>query len=388
VSGESATGLNGAAVLGDIINPIVYNTAGPSTFTFTRDVPAAPTTLTGSYNASLTPQPGVVLNWTAPPNQDVTSATVERAAVTNGVVGAYAAITGGGGQPANVTSPTFTDFTVNGDPGDTFAYEIVANSGDGASPVSNSVQVTVPTSAFTDLPSAPVSIGSVLLPAGNTGFATKGDTIETTFNQPLNTPAGNAQVTLADGSGDVATLVNGVDATFLVTGTSSNELVITLTGPPVFSIGSSLAYPVTYIGGAGTSGITGAPTSGGAGDLAWDLGTAGVGDGAGGAPMGVEEVPTSGVPVNVPVILPNITTTNASSTITGTGAISGATITLVVTTGAGNAAADGTFTTVASPTGTWGITDTNHALATGQTESVTQTILQGVGTSAALAHTT
>ncbi|MGH9077694.1 MAG: beta strand repeat-containing protein [Acidimicrobiales bacterium] len=131
---------------GDVVNA-VYNAAGPSSFTLTKDVPAAPARLAASFS----PLPaGVILTWIGPGNPDVASYTVERADVilpvhlNFGSVGPFSAITGGSGQPANPTVTTFTD--IGATSGSTYRYEVVANGSgaNGSGPASATAQATVP----------------------------------------------------------------------------------------------------------------------------------------------------------------------------------------------------------------------------------------------------
>jgi hypothetical protein len=338
-----------------------YNTAGPSTFTVTVNPPASPTGLTAAYSATAG---GNVLNWTAPAQPSVASYTVSRATVTGGVVGAYSNIATG------ITALTYTDTT--GTAGLTYSYEVTAvgatgtGGADGNSAASVPAQASVPAAAFAALASAPVSLGSTLTPAGATGNVAIGDVITTTFNQPLATPAAGASVTLTSG-GSVATLTSGTNATFAVSGTNSNVLTITVTGTPTFTSGASLAYAAAKY--TASSGITGVPTAGGAGGLAWDLA---ITDGAGGATaQGIVAVPGTGTPT-APRVLGTFTNTTATTTVTGVAgtALPGATVTVTDTThastGTAVAAANGSFTIVLSVVPTTG--DTLHGTETIQQE--------------------
>jgi hypothetical protein len=366
---------------GDVLaTGLAYNSAGPSnTFTLTTDVPSAPTAVTAAYSATATP-PGVVLTWTLAVNPDITGYTVDRATVTAGVVGGFSALAGGTVGP---TITTFTDITANASPGSTFAYEVIANGSlnnagttNGPSPASNVVQVTVPASAFAALPSAPVSLSTTLSPATTTGFVSTGDVLQTSFNQPLNALTGAASVTITDTAGDVGTLTNGVNATFALAGTSQSVLSITLTAPPALSTGSSLSYTGAHY--TASNGITGVPTAGGAGSLAWDLVAA---HGAGPAVMGEVTIPGNGASENAPRALIAASFTNGavgSAVVTGAAgsALPGATVTVTDTAPAGT-----TGTTVANADGSWSLT-LNHVPTTASNLVGTETILQGVGTSA------
>ncbi|MHB1500643.1 MAG: beta strand repeat-containing protein [Candidatus Dormibacteria bacterium] len=357
---------------GDVIN-LVYNPSGPSTFTMTKDVPAAPTALTASYSATAT-TPGVQLAWTAPVNPDVASYTVLRATVSStGVVGTYSSIATG------VTGTTYVDAAATTG---TYSYEVeaVGSGTNGTSGASNAAQATVPAAAFAALPSAPVSLGTTLTPATTTGNVSTGDVIQTTFNQPLNSPVAGASVTLSNTAGtDVGVLTNGTNATFAVGGANSNVLTITVTASPTFTTGSVLAYPAKY---TSSTGITGVATSSGAGGFGWDLAAA---DGAGPAVQGIVTVPGSGTP-NAPRAITAYTNTTATTTVTGAAgsALPGATITVTDTAPSGT-----TGTAVAAANGSWTVT-LSHVPTTGSTLSATETILQegtGNGVSAATTFT-
>jgi hypothetical protein len=374
---------------GDTLNaPLLYNSAGPTnTFTMLKDVPATPGSLTAAFSAAGTtaqPQPGVVLTWTLPPNPDVSTGgtiEIESALVTGGVVGAFNPVAGAGALAPNLT--TFNDTSENGFPGSTFAYEILANGSgaNGASPVSAPpVQVTIPTAAFTTLASAPVSLNEVLLPAGNTGDAAKGDIISIAFNQPLNTPTASATLTLQSGA-SIATLINGVNATFVLSGNSNQMLNVVLTGAPAFSSGSVLPYPANIIA---ASGVTGAVTSGGAGDLNWDLNTntnSATPDGKNpAAAEGTATVPgNTGAPGEVengPRALVGGSGSNTHATTLVTGAIGsalpGATVTVADTTVGPTDVAS----TVANANGSWSLNLPVATIAVTDTVTANEAILQ------------
>jgi len=363
---------------GDVLATFNYNSAGPTTtFEITTDVPSTPGSLAGAFSAAGTtaqPQPGVVLTWTLPPNPDLASVELESSPVVGGVDTGFTVVTGAAALAPNLT--TFNDTSENGSPGSTFAYEIRGNGSgaNGDSPFSTPpVNVTIPSAAFATLASGPVSLSEVLLPAGNTGDAAKGDTISITFNQPLNTPTASATVTLQSGA-SVATLINGANASFNLSGNSSQTLNITLTGAPAFSAGSVLPYPANIVA---ASGITGAPTAGGAGDLNWDLAPA---DGAGGATIqGTATVPGNTGAAGETEIGPrslaaaSATNTHATTLVSGAAgsALPGATVTVVDTT----VGATDTASAVANANGSWSL---NLPVATtaGDVVHANETILQ------------
>jgi hypothetical protein len=301
--------------------------------------------------------------------------------VTAGVVGTYGTTVASG-----VTTLTATDTT--GAAGLTYSYEVEAvgatgtGGADGTGPLSAPAQVTVPAASFVALPSAPVSLTTLVTPIGNTTDVTTGDVINTTFNQPIAVTAG-ATVTLANAltsPTDVAILSNGVNATFTVTGASLNVLSIKVTAPPSFSTGSVAAYPQIY---TTATGVTGVVTSTGAGGFAWDLTAA---DGAGGtAVQGNEAVPSGADTIVAPRVITAASfnnTTPAPTIVVGNAgsALPGATVIVTDTTHAA------TGTAVAAANGSWSVTLTGASPTAADTLSATETIQQegsGNGTSGA-----
>jgi hypothetical protein len=207
LSGASPAFTTSPVVPGDILNITSYNSAGPSTFDYSQDVPAAPTGVTATNSAGV----GVVVTWTAPPNQDVYSYTVDRSLVTNGVPGAPTAVgtvtgiqvngqmLGTGGKPP---ATTFTDTSVAA--GDTYVYSVTATSDDSNGSVPGpasapSSSVTVPSAVVT---SAPLSVSTAVgyCSTCTPGTLQKGDALAVTFNQPVSTPSSTYELTLTDGT--------------------------------------------------------------------------------------------------------------------------------------------------------------------------------------------
>jgi putative cell wall-binding protein len=373
-------------VKGDGVD-ISYNPAGPSTFDFdgtNSDVPAAPTGVTAAPTAGNTAGQ-FTITWAAPVNPDVFQYRIFRIPITNGVAGLPAAITtspvhGTADVNGVVTVPPATA-TVDSPPVGTFVYAVSAeqdtNSEPGVGPPldgppASSAPFTVATSpvTFAALPSAPVSLGTTVQPIGSTGNVTTGDIIKTTFNEPLGAVGPTSSVTLTSSTA-VATLTNGVNATFSVGGANNNVLTITVTAPPAFSTGSVLAYgPGTHY--TSSTAVTDTTAT------AWDLATA---DGAGGA----TSLGNVSVPGTTPVIAPRVTVgatvssavSLTSATITGPplSALPGATVTVTDSTHTA------TGTAVAAANGSWAVTITGTAIAAGDTLAITETIQQGVGTS-------
>lgn len=261
VSGALANGgANGSAVAGDTLD-IAYNASGPSTFTFTTDVPAAPTSLAATFQAAVATGTNahpdqVALSWTAPPNFDVASYNIYRASITNGTVGAYTKIDTSNTTTYNDTNPTA---------GATYSYEVtaVSNNGD-EGPVSNAATVTIPTAVAA--PTTPVSVTTFEAPASGATTLVQGDQLQVVFDQAV-TLSATPSVTLSDGT-NKATLTGGSggNATFALSN-GNKTLTINVTGT-VFSTGSALSLNKLEV--TDQSGITNA--QGG-----WNLAASGYG---------------------------------------------------------------------------------------------------------------
>jgi len=379
---------------GDTLD-INYNptASGVSTFNITAATEAAPTIATAAAASNLdngTTANDVTITVT-PTATDPAGTTYQllRASVatsTTASAGATFAAVAGATKTVNASGTiTFTDSNVAAG---NYYYEVQATypvTGDTkaslASPASGSpVVITGASAGIVALSTAPVSLSSTVSDADSNGLVNSGDTITVTFNEPLGSVAAGAAVALKDADGTIGTLTNGTNATFTVGGTNNTVLTIKATGAPSLSAAGTtagLAIPSTFQA-TGTSGVVDTTSQ------AWDL----TGDGAGAAPMGIVTAPGSGT-ANKPAAPTAPTSTAGSSAITGAAgsAIAGATVTVVVTTGTGNAAADGTYTATAGSDGSWSVTAAAN-LAAGQNLSTTQTVGQGVGTSAATASVT
>jgi len=258
---KTAIGPTGTTRLGDFMT-VNYNPGGASTFTITRDVPAAPTGLTATVGDADAQgvQNDVMLTWVAPPNPDLGGFRIFRAPInsTTGVIGAYALAPAPGNGIAPATATSYND--LNAAPGK-YSYIVVAINkqaaagplpGPDASPDSVAAQATVTATVPT---LTPISVntsfvnGPTQTPAGtpasggDTNILDKNDVITVTFanaaGAPFNTSpiaaAANASVTIHDDDGTVVTLTNGVNASFAVGGTNNSVLTITVTTTPTAS---------------------------------------------------------------------------------------------------------------------------------------------------------
>jgi hypothetical protein len=123
---------------------ISYNSSGPSTFTYLRDAPAAPTAVAATYSAT-TPAtsyqyphfaggPGNIVTWTAPANYDMVNATYDgdswyeiyRATLTAGTYDWSTATDLGYVYASEAIPTTFVDGTATA--AGTYEYEVQANS--------------------------------------------------------------------------------------------------------------------------------------------------------------------------------------------------------------------------------------------------------------------
>lgn len=124
---------------GDVLD-INYNANGPSTFTYTTDVPAAPTNVTAAYTAAtVTPatSASVTVDFTGVSNPDVNGYFVQQAPVTGGGVGTFANV----GSFATTDGPTVVPAPGPG----TYVYQVIATAtGTDGPPSATSNQVTVP----------------------------------------------------------------------------------------------------------------------------------------------------------------------------------------------------------------------------------------------------
>jgi len=243
-----------AFVPGDEFN-INYSTIGPSTFTYERDVPAAPTAVATSVNGA----GNVTVTWTASPNPDTYEYTVFRATVpTSGVVTpasfTQVAETGNPVQgsnnadalpPAIAPATTFTDTTIT--PGQTYEYEVfatpdTANGGNAltsASPPSApSAQVTPPATASAAFAPLATSTGFA---EGNSGDAVgglqAGDTFTVGFSGAVSVAA-NFSLNVTDGV-DTAVL-NNTNAT--ATLASPTSVIYTVTNTSIPGTPGTLAF--------------------------------------------------------------------------------------------------------------------------------------------------
>ena len=209
---------------GDMLNSN-YNANGPSTFTYTKDVPAAPTGVTASYDAT---NKNVKVSWTASPNLDVDNYTVNRYTVaSDGTVGTTATVV--------TTTATGTSYTDSSVTSGSYQYAVVANdtnNGGGSSPESdNTSTVTVPAAADTTAPMVSSLVVSDNNAGGGNGIIDNGDQIALTFPEKV-TVASNASITLRDNDGSVGTLTRGGNATMSLN-SAGTTLFINVTGAPV-----------------------------------------------------------------------------------------------------------------------------------------------------------
>lgn len=239
-------------VPGDELN-IDNSLIGPSSFTFVRDVPAAPTGITTSVNGA----GQVVVAWTAPPNPDTYSYTVLRATVpTSGIVTpasfvAFANNTVTGNDAADMLLPgavppvtTVTDSTVT--PGTTYEYEVEATSDNTNGPSTGatstpSAQVTPPATATAAFAPLATSTGFAL---GNTsdtaGALQAGDTFTVGFAGPVTLNSTAFSLTVSDGTNTAvltpsnSTLTQGSSSSSVVYTVSANSIPGT-PGPIAFS---------------------------------------------------------------------------------------------------------------------------------------------------------
>jgi hypothetical protein len=256
--------------VGDTLGVQGYN-PGSSQLVILNDVPNAPTNVAASYVSTAG---NVSVAFTMPTNPDVVGYDLQRATVTNGVVGSFATVTTLSSAQAATAGYKFTNVPSAG----TFAYQVLAaNSNGDKSPASNVSQATVPsTPAATSHVGAPKTLttgGATFQDNNNNGNVDSGDILRLTFDERMAAPASDASLTLTDGNtpdATVGTVTNGVNSTWTLNA-ESNTIIITLTGGPVIGTGGTnpgIQYPATVTASTGVA-DTGAQNTGST-PLNWD----------------------------------------------------------------------------------------------------------------------
>lgn len=261
LSAKMATaGVNDGTVKGDALT-VNYNASGPSDFTYTTDVPAAPTGTKAAFDAAVTSGPNssqhadrVTVTWTAPSNPDVDGYNVYRADVDNkGNVGAFTQVGSTVDPTATPVSSsstsggtTFYDTTVM--PGHTYAYEVSALAGAVEGPVSNQDQATDPAASQPGAVAGAPTISDVRAQDNGSAFQVDtGDIIQMVFNEPMaSNSLQNASFRLSDGVNAGTLVLDGTHATYawLPAGTYNGVKVLDHQAAQIV-VGSGLANPTT-----------------------------------------------------------------------------------------------------------------------------------------------
>ncbi len=221
-----------AADLGknDVLS-VAYNANGPSNWTYQTDVPAAPTSVAATYDASANSGAGdVVITWKDVPNGDVTGYKVTRYTVTNGKVDASSATDVAGAWNTSASASKATDSPAPA-PG-TYEYTVTAKAASGNGPESDySGSVTVPKAADSTAPTVANTNGIVTSDNNKDGVIDNGDQVAVNFSEPV-TLGSSASFTFRDADGSVGTLTRGGNATMSLNG-SGTTAFINVTGAPV-----------------------------------------------------------------------------------------------------------------------------------------------------------
>ncbi|MHB1504718.1 MAG: beta strand repeat-containing protein, partial [Acidimicrobiales bacterium] len=316
----SSSNDNQGAVTPDMLSSISYNPGGVSSFTYGFDVPAAPTAVTATAGST-----GVVVSWTAPPNQDVSQDTtntarytVYRATVTSGVVGSFSELASCLPATAQVTGqPPETNCTdATAVAGTTYEYAVSATANKSGSdfavtasqfagPLSAaSAQVTPPTAPSAAL--APLSVSTAVgYGSGDTaGTLSTGDVLTVTFNGPVTLDSSSFSLNLTDGTNTGT--VDNANATATLTN-SGTTVVYTITAPvattpSAFSF--STANPLEILSATGVSNTVGT----------WNLAGSGATNVSGVTRVfgGVNSIITAPVAPDVSVITTSATSVNVT----------------------------------------------------------------------------
>lgn len=349
-----------------------------NTFNLVDDVASAPTNLSAALRDadSNGSADTVRLTFNAGRTglQTTGGATVRRYPVTSGVVGTTPTDIVANWAYTSGTTGQIDLSGVNFPAAGSYVYQVRLKSVVGTSfgPYSGqSNTVSVSSTGLGTVASPPVAVSITKTEGGSTGVLSNGDAIVVTFNEPIQLTSGTRFIEIQDTGGDRARLQSAptANATFTVGGADGNVLTIKVTGAPISTAGGGTVALAagTFVHSVSTTFRDRQP-----GPLPWDP-TPSNTLGAGGAPLGVVNVPSSTptVPFTPTAAAPGRITFNpVTKVVTGEAgaAVPGAVVFVSQVGGTGGTAADAVTATrkqaVANASGGFAITLTSATAAT------------------------